>query len=87
MANIVTQAERDQAVKDLAAMDIEDVRLLKNMIIEQDFERQAAFGIGYCLAPAEIEETGEPVSRLLYELCYKARVDKLFEERDQLRRC
>lgn len=82
MSNLVTQDELDQARKTCRAMSDEDRTLLQETVAEQQFERNAAFGGGGYLAPSFVVETGELVSSFMYELCYKARVDKLFEDRD-----
>ena len=86
MVNYVTQAEWDQAVKTRRAMSANDIALLREAMAEQQFERRAAFGGEGLLAAAFVEGTGEPVSPILYELCYKARVNKLFEERDNAKK-
>lgn len=84
MTNTVTQAELAAAIVTRRAMSENDLYLMKDMMAEAQFERKAAFGGQGLLAAAFVEETKEPVSAILYELCYKARVAKLFEERDSL---
>lgn len=85
MSNYVTQAELDAARETYKTMGGTAVSMLKDAIAEQRAERRAAIGGDGSLAPCVVEETGEPVSPLLYELCYRARVAKLFEERDSRR--
>lgn len=82
MANFVTQAELDTARKTLDNMSDEARYLLEEEMAEQRVERRAAFGGNGDLAEALVEETGLRISEVMFELCYKARINKLFEDRD-----
>lgn len=82
MSNYVTQAELDQAYKTRASLTPYELAQIEEGMAEAHFERRAAFGGSCQLASAFVTVTGESVSPLLYELCYRARVAKLFEERD-----
>lgn len=81
--NYVTQNELKLAKTEFLRMNDRQIASLQEVMAEQDFERRAAFGQGFALAACIVEETGEPVAQILYELCYKARITKLFEERDK----
>ncbi len=80
--NYVTTQEVTAAKAQLSAMSADDIVRVEDMMAERAYEIQAAFGPGEGLAPAINEDTGERVSAILFELAYKARVAKLFEDRD-----
>ncbi len=82
MVNYVTQAELDQACEEYDALSGVQIDALRESMAEQRFERKAVFGGSGSLAKCLVEGTGETVTPALYELCYRARVNKLFEERD-----
>lgn len=84
MSNIVTSQEVYDAKRKLALMSSSEIRLLEEAMAEQAFNIRAAFGPEYGPGVGVIEETGVQVSSILAEMCYRARVDKLFEERDRL---
>jgi len=80
--NYVTQDELKQAQISFLRMSDDEVDQIRDSMAEQTFERLAAFGGTGELASCIVEETGEPVSMLIYEIIYSARVTKLFEERN-----
>ena len=84
MSNYVTQAELDQARETYAVLSEDDLTLLEEGMAEAHYERRAAFGGSGQLATAFVTGTGEAITPVLYELCYKARIAKLFKERDLL---
>jgi len=78
--NIVTLTEVKEAKNILANMTDVEIKELKMNMAEKQFERAAAFGGDGELSPAIIEETGEKVDNLIYEICYNQRIAKLFNE-------
>ena len=79
--NYITQSELDQAKAKLASMSENEVELLVNAIAEAKFERMAAVGGDGSLSRGVVEETGEEIGEVLFELAYRARLNKLFAKR------
>lgn len=83
MPNYVTQAELDKARESYADLSGEQIEMIREEMAEQAVGRNVA-GHNYGLSPAVVEESGEGVSSILYEIVYRARVAKLFTERDNV---
>lgn len=82
MVNSVTSQEVYAAKRELALMPPSEIKLLEEAMAEQAFNIRAAFGSEYGPGVGVVKETGVQVSPILTEMCYRARVNKLFEERD-----
>lgn len=78
--NYITQSELDQAKAKLASMSDSEIENLVNALAESNFERMAAFGGSGSLSRC-VEETGEEVGEVLFELAYRVRLNKLFAKR------
>ena len=63
-------------------MSNDEINMFNEGMAEQAFNIRAAFGPKYGPGVGIIEETGVRISATLTELCYRARVEKLFNNRD-----
>ena len=65
-----------QELKEIKKFSNKEIEIIKEGMEERDMEMYAE--IRSTIADAYIEETGEKVDRLTYELCYRVRIGKFF---------
>lgn len=82
--NVITPNEKAAAEAVWESMSEGERDQLMDALTEKKFEVQAAFGPGYEIAPAKVDGTNETVPMHIYEIAYRARISKLFEERDDV---